>query len=106
MDNTRKPAPGTVLRQLRYSASIHEAEASNANAEMEHAKARDADENGGAQTERKHAPDAEKSQRYTKRLKQDMVTGVEDRAVHSKTWREEVIRESIILDLQERVAWK
>ena len=106
MDNTRKPAPGTVLRQLRYSASIHEAEASNTNAEMERAKARDADEDGGAQTEKKRVPDVEKSQLYTKRLKQDVVMGVEDRTVHSRTRRQEVIRESSIPDLQERVAWK
>ena len=118
MDN-RKPEPGTMIRQLKYVAQIHEAEASNANADVllgREGRNRESSESKSdsfAQdlTERKRASDVEKSQLYTKRLKQECASGVEDRQLYSKKMREQSILEAkarwLIKDVKENhVPWR
>ena len=112
MDN-RKPAPGTMIRRLKYIAQIHEAEASNANADVllareegiKESSERKSNSLNQGSTERKHVPDVVRSQLYTKRLKQERVLGVEDRQLYSKKMREQSILEAkarwLIKDVKE-----
>ena len=117
--DTRKPPPATMIRRLQNIALTHEAEASNANADVMLAREGESRESSGnksnslnqGSTERKRVPDAAKSRLYTKRLKQEHVSAVVDRQLYSKKMREQSVREAkarwLIKDVKEnRVPWR